>query len=91
MLTIQSCSIPIRQLVPATNFSVDALRNIFGFGAGALALGAGARDLSGLGSFLSRNMGGAPRTPLRQSFVRIPVPVKVRTSAERDAMLAAAE
>jgi hypothetical protein len=75
---------------PFNQAQVDALRNIAGLGVGALAVGAGARGLAGLGGFLDRNLGGPPRTPLRQSFVRIPVPVEVRTRAERDAMRAAA-
>jgi hypothetical protein len=76
---------------PGNQDQVDALRTVLGLGGGALALGAGVRGLSSLSGFLSRNLGGPARTPQRQSFVRIPVPVKVRTPAERDALLAAAE
>jgi hypothetical protein len=76
---------------PNNQLQVDALKNILGIGTGALALGAGARGLSGLGSFFGRNVGGGPRTPQRQSFVRIPVPVAVRSRAERDELLAATE
>jgi hypothetical protein len=78
-------------LGPGNQAQVDALNNILTWGGGALALGAGARGLSGLGSFLNRNLGGGVQTPQRQSFVRIPVPVKVKSREERDAMLAAAE
>jgi hypothetical protein len=76
---------------PPNQTQVEALNNILAWGGGALALGAGARGLSGLGSFLNRNLGGGVQTPQRQSFVRIPVPVKVKTREERDAMLAAAQ
>ena len=37
---------------------VNALKSIVGLGGGALALGAGARGLSGLGNFFGRNLGG---------------------------------
>ena len=75
---------------PGNNAQVDAVRNLLGLAGTSLALGAGVRGLSGLGSFFGRNVSGAPKTPQRQTFVRIPVPVKVRSRAERDAMLAAA-
>ena len=79
-------------IVEASNqYQVDALKAILGIGGGAMAAGAAVRGLSGLGSFLNRNLGGPTRTPQRQSFVRIPVPVKVRTPEERDAILAANE
>jgi hypothetical protein len=78
-------------LGPNNQAQVDALRTIIGLGLGATALGAGSRAMSGVGNFLGRNLGGPARTPMRQSFVRIPVPVAVRTPAERDAMLAATE
>src|SRR6516165_9042596 len=77
------------QVGPANQAQVDAVRNILGWGGAALAAGAGLRGLTGLGSFLGREVGDATKTPQRQTFVRIPVPVKVHNRAERDAMLAA--
>jgi hypothetical protein len=73
----------------ANRAQVEALKSVLGLGGTALAVGAGARGLAGLGSFLGRELGGEPKTPQRQSFVRIPVPVRVRSRAERDALLAA--
>jgi hypothetical protein len=73
----------------ANQAQVDALRSVLGLGTTALAVGAAGRGLAGLGSFLGRELGGGAKTPQRQSFVRIPVPVRVRSRAEREAMLAA--
>ena len=74
---------------PNNEAQVNALKLILGLGTGAFAAGAGARGLSSLGSFFKRNLSGPARTPMRQSFVRIPVPVKVHSPAERAAILAA--
>ena len=76
--------------VPNQN-QVDTVNKNLGWGGLALAGGAAARGLTGLGQFFGRETGGEPKTPMRQSFVRIPVPVKVKTRAERDAMLAQAQ
>jgi hypothetical protein len=76
---------------PSNQAQLDQLKNILTMGGTALAGGAALRGLSGLGQFLGRSLGGAPATPQRQSFVRIPVPVRVRSKAERDAMLQAAQ
>jgi hypothetical protein len=56
---------------------VDVMRQLLGLAGTTFALGAGARGVVGLGNFLNRNLVGPPRTPMRQSFVRIPVPVDV--------------
>ena len=62
-----------------------------GYGGGALAGGAAARGLSGLGSFLNRKLGGPgprPRCASRSSGSRCRS--RSAAKAERDAMLAAA-
>jgi hypothetical protein len=65
------------RVAPANDAQVEAVRRLLGLAGGTLALGAGARGVVGLGNFLHRNLVGPPRTPQRQSFVRIPVPVEV--------------
>lgn len=74
------------RVAPANEAQVEAVRRLLGLAGTTLALGAGARGVVGLGNFLQRNLVGPPRTPQRQSFIRIPVPVEVDDGgAEKEA------
>lgn len=60
---------------PSNAMQAETMRKILHAALFAGAVGAGGRTAQGLGNFLGRNLGGPPKTPLRQSTIPIPVPV----------------
>jgi hypothetical protein len=68
---------------PRNVMQAEAMRSIINAALLAGAVGIGGRTLQGLGNFAGRNLGQAPKTPLRQSTIPVPVPVDLSPPSPR--------